>query len=90
MRTAAKAKVYRSGRYDVILHNGAYRVDIRLKPGSSSLGREEGPIRHALRLGGRYRLPWLGKLWRNAWAKKRGAILIRPMTLARTPRVGRS
>ena len=57
--------------YDLILHDGGYYINVTWP---SDAARAEH-IASALPLVGAYRLPLLGKLLRNHWAKSRGAIL---------------
>lgn len=53
-------------RYDAILIDGTYLINVP----AARLG--EVAVQHQLKLGPLERLPWLGKILRNMWAKKRG------------------
>lgn len=60
------------GFFDVILDDGAYLLDV---PAS---GLTELSVQHRLPLRLWERLPWLGKIKRNMWAKRWGANLDNP------------
>ncbi|CAM2007172.1 hypothetical protein [Acanthopleuribacter pedis] len=53
-------------RYDAILQDGTYLIDVPVSELSGVV------VHHRLKLGPFERLPWLGKIRRNMWAKKRG------------------
>lgn len=57
--------------YDLILHDGGYYINVAWPSDAAPAAH----IASALPLAGAYRLPLLGKLLRNHWAKSRGAIL---------------
>jgi len=61
--------------YDLVLENGIHVLGAPLAE-SPLGGRFRGKsVVHALCLRGPYRLPFLGTLLRNFWAKRHGAIL---------------
>ena len=56
------------GRYDLVLDDGRHLLDVPVDPSLSN-------IQHALRLRPWHRLPYLGIILRNFWAKQHGARL---------------
>ena len=63
----------RANRFDLILANGAYWIDV---PSSLPPRQWQGEmVAKALYLRSWHRAPGVGKLLRNAWAKRNGAQL---------------
>ena len=62
-----------SPRYDLVLENGGYHTGVSMDPGIAVWRGKR--VKHLLHLRGPYRLPLVGVLLRNHWAKRHGAIL---------------
>ena len=62
-------------RYDLILEDGSYVTGQPFPEGIPLVSVTGKAVRRALKIKGIYRVPYLGILLRNFWAKRGGALL---------------